>query len=102
MTVNRWLVVEKRLQNLYIVIKGMEAIILTSLYTAVGRFERRSGENGKYPVVIVNGKEHMVEIPEMFIWTCCSWRILELPRTQIVKGLNDVTENIYKIFSVTS
>jgi len=50
---------------------------LTSLYTAVGRFERRTGENGQYPVVIVNGKDHMVDVSEMIIWTCCNWRILE-------------------------
>jgi len=58
----------------------MEAITLTSLYTAVGRFERRTDENGQHPVVIVNGREHMVDVPEMIIWTCCNWRILELRR----------------------
>jgi hypothetical protein len=58
----------------------MEAIILTTFYTAVGRFERRNGENGQYPVVIVNGKEHMVELSEMMLWTCCNWRIHEFPK----------------------
>lgn len=51
---------------------------MTSLYTAVGRFERRAGENGMYPVVIVNRREYMMDFPEMLIWTCCSWRILEM------------------------
>lgn len=51
---------------------------MTSLYTAVGRFERRSEDEGQYPAVIVNGKEHMVNVPEMMIWTCCNWRILDL------------------------
>jgi len=60
----------------------MEAIKLTSLYTAVGRFERRTDENGQHPVVIVNGREHMVNVTEMIIWTCCNWRILELRRIE--------------------
>ena len=51
---------------------------MASLYTAVGRLERRAGENGRYPVIIVNREEYMVSIPEMVVWTCCSWRILEL------------------------
>ena len=53
---------------------------MTSLYTSVSRFECRTTENGQHPVVIVNKKEHTVDIPEMIIWTCCNWRILELPR----------------------
>jgi hypothetical protein len=53
---------------------------MKSLYTAVGRFERRTGENGRYPVIIVNRKEYAVDIPEMIVWTCCCWRILELPQ----------------------
>jgi len=55
---------------------------MTSLYTAVGRFERRTNENGQYPVVIVNRNEYMVDIPEMIIWTCLNWRILELPQVE--------------------
>ena len=55
---------------------------MKSLYTAVGRFEHRTGENGQYPVVIVNGKEHLVDVKEMIIWTCCNWRILELHRIE--------------------
>ena len=55
---------------------------MTSLYTAVGRFERRTNENEQYPVVIVNRQEYMVDIPEMIIWTCLNWRILELPQVE--------------------
>lgn len=51
---------------------------MITLYTAVGRFERRTGENGQYPVVMVNRQEYMVDIPEMIIWTCLNWRILDL------------------------
>lgn len=57
---------------------------MTSLYTAVGRFERRTNENGQYPVVIVNRNEYMVDIPEMIIWTCLNWRILELPQVEVL------------------
>jgi hypothetical protein len=52
---------------------------MISLYTAVGRIERRVDENGQYPVVMVNNKEHIVDISEMIVWTCCNWRILDLP-----------------------
>ncbi|MCL2775793.1 MAG: hypothetical protein FWD71_20965 [Oscillospiraceae bacterium] len=55
---------------------------MISLYTAVGKFERRTNNNGQYPVVIVNGKESMVDIPEMMIWACLNWRILELPQIE--------------------
>jgi hypothetical protein len=59
---------------------------MISLYTAVGRFERRTEADGQYPVVIVNGREHMMDIPEMMIWTCCNWRILERPRLDELYG----------------
>jgi len=51
---------------------------MTTLYTAVGRFEQRSDEYGRrYPVIIVNRQEYLVDIHEMIIWTCLNWRILE-------------------------
>lgn len=53
---------------------------MKTFYTAIGRLERRTGAGGKYPVIIINRKEYMVDIPEMIIWTCCNWRILELPQ----------------------
>lgn len=55
---------------------------MTSLYTAVGRFERRTNDAGQHPVVLVNRQEYMVDIPEMIIWTCLNWRILELPQIE--------------------
>ena len=52
---------------------------MTALYTAVGRFQRKKNKDGQqYPVVIVNGEEHMVDIPEMILWTCLNWRILTI------------------------
>lgn len=56
---------------------------MTALYTAVGRLERKKDECGRrYPVVIVNRQEYTVDIPELIIWTCLNWRILELPQIQ--------------------
>ena len=55
---------------------------MISLYTAVGRFERRTNKNGQYPIIIVNRKEYMVDIPEMLIWTCLNWRILEFSQIE--------------------
>ena len=47
-----------------------------SLYTAVGRFERRkNGEKRSYPVIILGGTEYMVDMQEMVIWTILNWRI---------------------------
>jgi len=54
------------------------------LYTAVGRFERRTDKTGRYPVIIVNKKEYTVNIPEMMIWTCLNWRILELSQIEVL------------------
>jgi hypothetical protein len=52
---------------------------MTTLYTAVGRFERRSDRSGnRHPVVIVSGEEHIMGIHEMLLWTCLAWRVLEL------------------------
>ena len=46
-------------------------------YTAVGRFERRTNECGQScPVIILGGKEYMVDLQEMVIWTCLNWRIV--------------------------
>lgn len=55
---------------------------MITLYTAVGRFERRTNKSGQYPVIIVNKKEYTVDIPEMMIWTCLNWRILELSQIE--------------------
>lgn len=69
---------------------------MTTLYTAVGRFERRADEYGRqYPVVIINYQEYMVDIPEMIIWTCLNWRLLDLSQVhalyeQRIREINDI------------
>lgn len=48
-----------------------------TLYTAVGRFERRHNGCGRScPVVILGGKEYMVDMQEMVVWTILNWRIV--------------------------
>jgi hypothetical protein len=76
---------------------------MISLYTAVGRFERRTIINGQSPVIIVSGKEYTVNMPEMIIWTCLNWRILDLPQIEnlykkmtLDTGVNDPTS--YEIY----
>lgn len=52
---------------------------LKTLYTAVGRFERRTNGCWRYcPVIILGGKEYMVDIQEMIIWSCLNWRIVRM------------------------
>ena len=47
-------------------------------YTAVGRFERKTNEYGlSRPIIILGGKEYMVDLQEMVIWTCLNWRIVK-------------------------
>lgn len=51
---------------------------IKQFYTAVGRFERRTNALGhSCPVIILGGKEHMVDLQEMVIWTCLNWRIVK-------------------------
>ena len=53
-------------------------VVMAELYTAVGRFERKIGEQGySRPVVIVDAQEHNVSIPEMVVWTILNWRLLD-------------------------
>ena len=48
------------------------------LYTAVGRFERKTNECGRScPIIILGGKEYMVDLQEMVIWTYLNWRIVK-------------------------
>ena len=52
---------------------------LKTLYTAVGRFERRTnGCRRCCPVIILGGKEYMVDMQEMIIWSCLNWRIVRM------------------------
>ena len=47
-------------------------------YTAVGRFERRTNACGQScPIIILGGKEYMVDLQEMVVWTCLNWRIVK-------------------------
>jgi len=47
-----------------------------TLYTAIGRFERRtSGMNRSYPVIILGDREYQADLQEMAVWTCLNWRI---------------------------
>lgn len=51
-------------------------------YAAVGHFKcRRTLGGKKYPVVIVNQKEYLLDIQEMTVWSGLAWRILT--RSQI-------------------
>ncbi|MCM1214949.1 MAG: hypothetical protein NC331_06520 [Lachnospiraceae bacterium] len=52
---------------------------IKTLYTAVGRFERKTNGCGRCcPVIILGKKEYMVDIQEMVIWTCLNWRIARM------------------------
>ena len=52
---------------------------LKTLYTAVGRFERRTNGCRRYcPVIVLGGKEYMVDVQEMVIWSCLNWRIVRM------------------------
>lgn len=56
---------------------------MVTLYTAVGRFEKQKDREGRfYPAVIMCGKEYLLSIPEMVVWTLLNWRILELPKIE--------------------
>lgn len=46
-----------------------------TLYTAVGHFEVRNTPEGRYPVILVNRREYMVDLQEMVLWTCLNWRL---------------------------
>ena len=52
---------------------------LKTLYTAAGRFERRTNGCRRYcPVIVLGGKEYMVDMQEMVIWSCLNWRIARM------------------------
>ena len=54
-------------------------MMLKTLYTAVGRFERRTNGCRRYcPVIVLEGKEYMVDMQEMIIWSCLNWRIARM------------------------
>lgn len=50
---------------------------MKTLYTAIGRFERRTNGCGRScPVILLAGKEHMVDMQEIVLWTSLNWRIV--------------------------
>ena len=50
---------------------------LKTLFTAVGRLEKRSGGPGRsYPVIVLGGKDYMVDLQEMLVWSSLNWRIV--------------------------
>ena len=57
---------------------------MKTLYTAIGRFERRTeGCNKEYPVVMISGQEYLLDQQELLLWNAMSWRILkkqDIPR----------------------
>lgn len=51
---------------------------MKTLYTAVGRFQRKKAISGlSCPVIFVGQQEYMVDLQEMILWTVLNWRILE-------------------------
>lgn len=58
-----------------------------TLYTSVGRFERRMNADGiAYPVILLGGKEYLLDVQEAILWTCLNWRLL---RRQEIHGYYD-------------
>lgn len=52
-------------------------------YTAVGHFCRKKDIDGQsYPVVIVNQKEHILDLQEMAIWTTLCWNLMDFERLE--------------------
>ena len=49
---------------------------LKTLFTAVGRMEKRTDSPGRsYPVIVLGGKDYMVDLQEMLVWSSLNWRI---------------------------
>lgn len=66
---------------------------MSTYYTAVGHFRRKTDGDGRsYPVILVNQKEHIVDIQEMAVWAILNWRFLHLEQIeakydQMARGL---------------
>ena len=55
-----------------------------TFYTAVGHFCRKKDGNGQsYPVVIMNRKEHILDIQEMAIWTTLCWSMMDIQKLEM-------------------
>ena len=55
-----------------------------TFYTAVGHFCRKKDGNGQsFPVVIVNRKEHILDIQETAIWTTLCWSMMDIQKLEM-------------------
>lgn len=55
----------------------------SKLYTAVGNSVLRGTLNGRrYPLVILNGKEYILDVQEMVLWGLFNWRILTVDEAE--------------------
>ena len=45
-------------------------------YTALGTFRKNRTNEGAYPVVILGGKEYLLDPQEMLLWSVLTWRLL--------------------------
>ena len=51
---------------------------MKTLYTAVGRYQRKGALGGlSCPVIFVGQREYSVDLQEMMLWMILNWRILE-------------------------
>lgn len=49
-----------------------------NFYTAIGRLERKTNDDGySCPVIILGRKEYMADIQELIIWSVLNWRIVK-------------------------
>lgn len=47
------------------------------LFTAVGRMTRTKDRHGvDCPMIILGGKEYLLDLQELLLWTCLNWRIV--------------------------
>lgn len=51
---------------------------MNKLYTAVGRYQLNGSKEHRYPSVIVNKREHLLDVQEMMLWSLLNWRIVSL------------------------
>lgn len=61
-----------------------------TLYTAMGRLERRRNGCGRScPIIVLGRKDYMVDMQELVVWACLNWRIVK-------------REEIGKLYQVTA
>lgn len=63
-----------------------------TLYTSIGRLEHRKDADGSCPVIHLGGKEYMMDIQEMAVWTSIAWRIVR--REEIGKRYGEMCQGI--------